>query len=259
MTKILLVPDTQIIPDCPTDHLEALGNYATKHKPDKIIFLGDHWDMHSLSSYDAGKLASENARYQDDIDAGIEAMQSFFKPIQKEQDKIRWNKKKQWKPEKHFLLGNHEFRIEKHIQSHSLLKGKLSFDDFRLNMFGFNVYNFLVPVKLDGIYFSHYWTNPDSAKLQTFAGSVDNQLMKLGFSFIQGHKQGLHLASPRFLPNGNVIRGLIAGSFYQHNFDYLTPQGVPHWRGAIQLNECDGTGWFSPVELSIDYLKRKWL
>ena len=257
MSKIIVIPDTQVKPYVNTDHLEALGNYCVKHKPDTIIHLGDHWDMHSLSSYDHGRLAGEGTRYQDDINFGIEALQRFLKPIEKEQQRLRINKKKVWNPRKIFLIGNHENRILRHVQSYPILEGKLSYQDFQLAQLGFEQYDFLVPVYVDGIYFSHYWVNPDSAKKMPFASSIDSQLTKLGFSFVQGHKQGLYTASPRYLPNGRVIRGLIVGSFYSHEELYMGPQGNPHWRGAVQLNECDGTGWFSPIELSIDYLLRK--
>jgi len=257
MKKILIIPDTQVTPDSNTDHLEALGNYAVKHKPDIIVHLGDHWDMKSLSSYDQGRLANEGTRYQDDILAGIKAMQRLLLPIQMDQNKSREQKKRQYTPRKVFLLGNHEERIKRHIQAYPYLNGKLSYNDLMLFQMGFEVYGYLEPVEIEGIYFSHYWVNPDSAKKMPFSSNIDLQLSKLGFSFVQGHKQGLRTASPRYLPNGKVLRGLIAGSFYQENLEYMGPQGNPHWRGAIQLNEVDGSGWFSPLELSVDYLLRE--
>ena len=56
-----MIPDTQVTPDTPTDHLEWIGHYLAEIRPDVIVHIGDHADMESLSSYDRGKKASEGA------------------------------------------------------------------------------------------------------------------------------------------------------------------------------------------------------
>ena len=48
---ILVIADTQIDKDSPTEHLDALSRYIWKHKPETIVHIGDHWDFPSLSSY----------------------------------------------------------------------------------------------------------------------------------------------------------------------------------------------------------------
>lgn len=53
--KILVIPDTQCKPGINMSHLTHIGKYIVDKKPDVVIHLGDHWDMHSLSSYDKGK------------------------------------------------------------------------------------------------------------------------------------------------------------------------------------------------------------
>lgn len=53
--SILYIPDCQIKPDVPLDHLRWLGNYIVKKQPDIIVNGGDFADMPSLSSYDVGK------------------------------------------------------------------------------------------------------------------------------------------------------------------------------------------------------------
>ena len=79
--KHLVIPDTQVKPNCPTDHLRWAGLYAVDKKPDVIIHIGDHFDMPSLSSWDVGKKSFEGRRYMDDIEAGISAMHLFMDPI----------------------------------------------------------------------------------------------------------------------------------------------------------------------------------
>ena len=117
MTRHLVIPDTQVKPDMPVDHLYWAGRYAAATKPDVIIHLGDHWDMPSLSSYDVGKKSFEGRRYVNDIEAGKHAMWAFMHPILDEQRRLRLNKKKTWNPRMVFLLGNHEQRIERAIET----------------------------------------------------------------------------------------------------------------------------------------------
>jgi hypothetical protein len=256
--SVLVIPDTQVRLGDPIDHLEALGNFAVDEEPEYIVHLGDHWDMHSLSIYDIGKKAAENARYQDDIEAGIKGLLAFQDPITKYRNKQWYQKKKLYKPNKIFLIGNHEARILKHVQSHPYLEGKLSFKDFYLDHYDWEMFNYLEIIEIEGIKFSHYFINPDSAKSYPFSGGADYQLKALGFSYIQGHRQGLDIASPRFYPDGRVIRGIIAGSFYQHDFDYLGPQKTNYWRGALYLEDVKD-GMFRLKELPINWLKENYL
>lgn len=255
---ILCIPDTQIDPGVNTDHLEALGNYTLEKQPKYIVHLGDHWNMQSLSSYDMGRRANESARYSEDIKAGYDALMRFENVINEYNKKQQAKRKKQFQPEKIFLLGNHEQRIERHVEAYPYLEGKLSYFDLKLRENGWFVEGYLNVVQIKDIYFSHYFVNPDSAKNNPFASSIETQLLKLGFSFVQGHKQGLFIASPRYTQNNKIIRGVIAGSFYSHNPDYLGPQGNNYWRGALLLEDVHN-GIFRLTELPLEWLKNKYL
>jgi hypothetical protein len=92
MTKHLVIPDTQVKPNQPIDHLRWAGLYAVDKKPDVIIHIGDHFDMPSLSSWDVGKKSFEGRRYTADIEAGIKGMEAFINPIREEQQRLIKNK-----------------------------------------------------------------------------------------------------------------------------------------------------------------------
>ena len=79
--KICVIPDTQVKPDVPLDHLLYAGRYIASKKPDVIVMIGDWGDMESLCSYDKGKASFEGRRYKKDIDAGNLAMDLFLQPI----------------------------------------------------------------------------------------------------------------------------------------------------------------------------------
>tara|TARA_R110000822_G_scaffold310347_2_gene442708 strand:- start:3206 stop:3352 length:147 start_codon:yes stop_codon:yes gene_type:complete len=45
--KHAMIPDTQIFPESKVDHITAAAKYLKKHKPEKIIIIGD-WVGHAL-------------------------------------------------------------------------------------------------------------------------------------------------------------------------------------------------------------------
>ena len=102
--KHLIIPDTQVKPGHPIDHLRWAGQYAVDKKPDVIIHIGDHFDMPSLSSWDVGKKSFAGRRYTDDVEAGIAAMEAFLEPIRIEQQRLITNKHKRWNPRMVFTL-----------------------------------------------------------------------------------------------------------------------------------------------------------
>jgi len=199
-----VIPDTQCKPGVPLDHLTAAGNYIVDKQPDVIIHMGDHWDMPSLSSYDKGTKRAEGTRYEADIEAGIKGMEALMDPI------IRYNRTrlKKYKPRKIFLIGNHEQRIERHVNENPNLYGKLSYKDFGLEKMGWEVHDFLEVVEVDGISYSHYFYNPMTGNAWT--GRAATMLSNVGFSFTMGHRQGKDQAE-KHLANGRTIRGLVCG------------------------------------------------
>lgn len=245
------IPDTQTKPDSKNNHLEAAGNYIVEKQPDVIILGGDHWDMPSLSYYDKGTKKIEGARYQDDIDAGNEAIEVLLKPI----NDYNKRRRKKYKPRKVFVFGNHEDRIARYVNAVPALFGKLSYDD--LNLEGWETYRFLQPVDIDGILYCHYFVNMASLKKAVIGGAIENKLRLIGQSFTMGHQQTLQMGL-RYLNNGKCQRGLVAGAFYQHNEDYMGIQGNHHFRGCIYKHEVKD-GNYDIMELSMRYLLEKWV
>lgn len=259
MTKHLVIPDTQIEPDSPLDHLYALSNYIIHKKPDVLIQLGDFADMKSLSSYDKGKKANEGARYEKDILAGKMGMQALMSSIEVFNARARRLKIKQYKPIQILTLGNHENRIERHVNSYPILEGRLSYRDLGYESFGWTVYSFLQCVEQDGILYSHYFPrNAQGRIVQTHRGSPSAaiQVRREMQSCTAGHLQGLDFAVQQ--TGTRRYYGLIAGSFYMHDYEYLSPQGDAYWRGVIVKNQVRN-GEYDPMFVSLEYLLEKWL
>ena len=251
MTRHLVIPDTQVKPNSNWDHLYWAGRYAVATKPDVIIHLGDHWDMPSLSSYDVGKKSFEGRRYVKDIEAGNMAMEAFMYPIRQEQRRLREGKRKAWKPRMVFLLGNHEQRIERAIETDAKLDGLMSYNDFFLD--DWEVTPFLQPIVIDGIAYCHYFTSGVMGRPVTCAKLL---LQKKFMSCIMGHVQDRDIAYAR-KADGSNITGLFAGIFYSHDEEYLNPQTNGSWSGIWMLNEVDN-GSFDELPVSMNYLRRKY-
>jgi hypothetical protein len=251
--KHLVIPDTQVKPNSPTDHLRWAGLYAAEKKPDVIVHIGDHFDMPSLSSWDVGKKSFEGRRYKDDIEAGIHAMEVFLQPIRDEQQRLKVNKHKQWRPRMVYTLGNHENRIERAIESDPKLDGLIGYKDLQLEEMGFEVYDFLDVVIIDQIAYAHYFT---SGIMGRPVSSARNMLSKKMMSCIMGHVQDRDIAYGRRADGTNIL-GLFSGIYYQHDEDYLTPQTNSSWRGIWMLNEV-ANGGCDELPVSLNYLRKKY-
>lgn len=245
MRRHLIIPDTQVRPGVSTKYIDWVAKAIVQYRPDVVVHLGDHWDMPSLSSHDpAGSRAKENARYENDVDAGNEAFARLSAPMDQ---LIRRSK---WRPSKYFLRGNHEGRIERAIDNDPKYEGTIGLH--HLDTRDWEVYPYLQVVRIDGILYSHYFSNINSGK--PIGGSIDNRLNRIGDSFVQGHEQGF-LYGCRQFPTGKTRHGLVVGACYLHDEPYKGRQGNGHWRGIVVLNEVRN-GTYDIMPLSMDYLRR---
>lgn len=251
--SILVIPDAQVKPGVPTDHLRWLGNYIAAKQPDIIVNIGDFADMPSLSSYDQGKKSFEGRRYKDDVQSVKDAMRVLLNPLWKLQERQVANKKKLYTPELHLTLGNHCNRINRAVDSDPKLDGTISVKDLGYEEFGWKVHDFLEVVSIQGIAFSHYFVTGLAGRPSSTANA---QLNKTHSSCISGHQQGLQIATGK-RADGQLLTSIIAGSFYLHDEDYLGAQGNNHWRGALMLHGCEN-GQFDLNLLPMRYLKEKY-
>lgn len=234
-----VLPDTQVKPGVNTDHLEWAGNYAAEKRPDVIVHIGDHWDMPSLSSYDKGKLAFEGRRYTADIEAGRKAMERFLKPIRAVKD---------YNPRLVFTLGNHEMRISRFADNFPEMSGKVDLYDMGIQEYGWEVIPFLKPIEIDSIEYCHYFTSGVMGRPVPSAAVMLRERQK---SCVMGHVQTFDMAVHKKTQN----IAMMVGTFYQHDEDYLGPQGNNVRRQIVVLNEVD-EGKFDPMLVSLKFLSK---
>ncbi len=253
MTKHFIIPDVQAKPGHDFTYLEKTGRYLVEKQPDTLICIGDFADMPSLSSYDVGSKSFEGRRYVHDIEAAQQAMTALMQPIEDYNTHQRKNGKKQYKPRKILTLGNHENRINRAINLDPKLDGVLSVDDLDYSTkWGWEVYPFLEIVVVDGVAYSHYFVTGVAGRAAATAAA---QLRKTNMSSVAGHQQGLQIASTT-RADGKMLQSIIAGSFYEHDEDYLGPQGNNHWRGCLMLHDVQD-GNFDIMPISLSYLNNR--
>ncbi len=195
--------------------------------------------MPSLSSYDQGKKSMEGCRYVADIKAGNDAFRLLNDPLPKTVTK-------------HLLRGNHEHRITRAVESDAQLENALSLD--HLEAPGWTVHDFLKVVELDGIAYSHYFYAPMTGR--PYGGqNLETRLKQVGHSFTMGHQQGFKWGRIDTVRGPHI--GMVAGSCYLHDPDYLGPQCVNYWRGIAVCHEVRN-GSYDLMQVSLDYLCRRY-
>lgn len=252
--KILVLPDVQAKPGVDFTYLKRIGMYAVEKKPDVILCIGDFADMESLSSYDKGKRSFEGRRFTKDIEAAKDAMCAFLTPMWEYNAAKKKNRHPQYKPRMVMCLGNHEDRINRAVNEDSKLHGLISVEQsLEYQVDGWEVHPFLEVVEIGGVAFSHYFC---TGAMGRPASSAQAQLNKKHQSCVAGHQQGLQIATG-FRAGGQMLTSIIAGSCYEHDEDYLGPQGNKHWRGFIMLHDVQD-GQFDPMFVSLKFINQKY-
>ena len=251
--KHLVIPDVQFKPGNDPAFLRRIGQYIVEKKPDVVVCIGDFADMPSLCSYDVGKKSFEGRRYKADIEAAHIGMETLLEPIREYNAKMRRTKHTLYVPRLILTLGNHENRINKVVEGDPKLEGTISIEDLKYKEYGWDVYPFLEPVVVDGVAYCHYFT---SGVMGRPVASARHLVQKKHMSCTMGHVQNWEMHR-EVRADGTPVLGLFSGSCYEHDEDYLGPQGNSYDRGIWIKNEVNN-GHYHPMFVSLEYLKKKY-
>lgn len=250
----LIIPDGHTQPGVSNERYTWLGRLIADLRPDVIVNLGDHWDLKSLCSYDKGKRGYESRRYNEDVEAGREAMVKMLKPLKRVQKQQGRNRKKVYRPRMVFCIGNHEQRIERALDAEPILQGTIGYKDLHLEDFGWEVYNYLTLVPADGIMYCHAVQNTNSPSVASGVHLTHNLLQKYHCSVTVGH---CHLLDFKTTIRGDKqrIMAVAPGCFFAHYEEWAGRSNDAYWRGImIKRNVVDGV--YDLETMTIDRLKR---
>jgi len=239
----MVIPDCQVRPGVPLDHLRWVGNYAAEKRPDVIIDLGDFSDLRSLSSYDVGKVSAEGKRYADDVAVTKEADRLLTAPI------IAADRSRKKRTRRIKCLGNHEQRADREGENNPKFKGYISSDDLGYEQTGWEVHPFLDVVRVNDIDYSHYFTSGPMGRPVSSARAL---LARRNSSAVMGHVPIIDIAVHAVTQQIAIFAGIC----YQHSEGHL-PQANNTKAGIWMLHEVhDGT--FDPMFVSLGFLKRRY-
>lgn len=242
--KIAMIPDCQVMPGVDLRHLTWCGKYLADKRPDVVVCIGDFGDFPSLSQFERNTLQFEGRRYKKDLAVFHQGMELLMNPLLKPAG---------YKPHLEFTDGNHENHIERAVNQDPKLEGLMSLADLRLKDYGWREHAFLQPISVGGVAFCHYFPSGVMGKA---IGSARALMTKLHMSAVAGHQQGRDIAFSRRADGGHMTT-VITGSFYQHDYQYLSPFTNSHWRGMVLLHEVHD-GMFDEMFVSINFLKRRY-
>ena len=221
----LFITDSHSHPDYNNDRADLLAQLIIDLRPDVVIHGGDGWDFPSLSSYDKGKRSFVGRSYRADVDSGLDFQDRMWSPVKKRKKKL---------PERHFLIGNHEQRMDRVLDLSPELEGTVGYHDLMLDDYYDNVvyYDGGTPgiVKIDGINYAHYAISGVMGRPIGGLHIGHSLITKQFESFSCGHiHQFNHCV--RTMVNGKKINGLCGGVFQ----DYDSP-----WAGKINRQWSHG-------------------
>lgn len=251
--KHLVIPDLQVKPGVPTQHIDWIARFAVDKKPDVILQGGDWADMPSLSSYDVGTMRAEGRRIKADLEAANETIDRFVAPIKAEVERCKRRHITRWEPELEFIEGNHENRILRAVNMDPKIEDLIHPADLKFRENGFRVTPFLQVRVIDGVAYSHYFASGQMGKPITTARALLNKQHMSCFAF---HQQGRDIAYAK-RADGTKMTAIICGSCYLHDEDYLNAQTNQHWRGVYMLHETED-GSFDEMPVSLRFLQERY-
>lgn len=244
-----IIGDTQLHPEDDLCFLEWIARYFADKRPDVVVQLGDWADMASLSSYDSkAKKAVDGRSVRGDFEVANRGWQLIHDI---------WEKAG-YHPRKVYLLGNHEYRIERFVADNPELAGDVNYDRFVAADLGWEVVPFLKPIEIDGVAYAHFFPRGPHGRVTQTRNGAPNALAMVKRemrSCTAGHMQGLDTAI--YQTSDRALRGVILGSSYLREEGYLSPQGNRHWRGVL-LKHSVHDGDYDLCEVPLNYLEQKY-
>lgn len=244
--RILVLPDSHAHPSYNNDRFVWAGKLIHDMKPDVVVNIGDMFDFPSLC-FHSKPMELEGARYEADINAGLDAQEKLFNEVRKHKKKL---------PRFVFCLGNHDIRPDRWVAENPLFKGKISLKDLQLSSHPWSdVVPFLEPIEIQGIDFVHYVTSGLMGRPVGGQHPAWTIIKKRNKSTVVGHS---HVTDFKIdMTPGRSLMGLACGSYVDYHADYAGPANNMWSRGvAILDNAEDGLydfQWLSMSRIKAEY------
>lgn len=247
----LCIPDPHATPGKHNDRALWAAQLTNEVRPDVVIFLGDMWDMSSLSTYDKNKRSAEGRRYSEDLDAGLDFQDRYWSEVKKSKRKL---------PRRVFLIGNHEQRIERAADINPELYGTISYDDLQLDRYYSDVvpYNGATPgtIDIDGITYAHYFVSGVLSRPIGGQHPAYSLVTKKLQSTTQGHTH-VYDWNIGTDARGNKVMGLVAGVYQDYASSYAG-ESQKLWTSGITIKRSVENGYYEPQFVGLGALRKEY-
>jgi predicted phosphodiesterase len=253
---ILVIPDAHATPGIPNDRFRRLGNYIVHMKPDLVLCLGDFAHMGSLSEFDKGTVKAHGQYYEADIRVSIDANEQLWKPLHQHNKALLRSGSAPYNPRKVMLYGNHEFRIMRAASKNPELWNWITVDDLEYEKFGWETVPFKTIFNYNDILFAHFFT--DGLKDMSIGGvnAARRLTMQDARTRIMGHSHTLQFS---YTGRGRKRFGLVAGCYFDHVEDYLSPEAQEDWwRGVVWLDRVTKDGQCDPYFIPMSAIQERY-
>lgn len=243
MSYILCIGDSHDEPGRDQKRFEWLGRLIADRQPTHIVQMGDFLSLDSLSDYDKNKkLIVEGRRFKKELDSGLEAYDKIMAPLRALWKKQQKNKKSKYKPEMVWIVGNHEQRAQRYVQTNSEMAGFISYPDLLgVEKDGWKVVNYKDYHYIDGIGFTHIPMREDN---QPLGGKFVTRRVLEGHDHpvVFGHTHRLLVDSmPIKTQEGITDRRVVnVGCYFDYTPDYARgSKGIGDWWSGLVFLDTD--------------------
>ena len=256
--KILVIPDSHVMPHEDLRRFELLGEFILSEEPDVIVQIGDFMTLDAFSEWDMNKRAKmEGRRYEEEIRAASTALDLIFNPMLSLRERQKEQKRKQYSPEVFWLEGNHEDRETRYLDYHPELIGTLDYKraiGLTDSRYPLTVVRYKEYVTIGDIGFTHIpITNNNSVSIggkNVLAKALDlhHHSVVFGHTHRLGYSSDTRHGSPRLLQALNV------GCYIDVVPEYARGSLMNWWAGLVMIHQYEN-GPFDFETFSMNVLK----
>ena len=221
----------------------ALGRMIRSIQPDRVISIGDWWDMPSLARPVRGTAAAEGGRVLADLQAGTDA---FHTLLDAAAGAFYTG---------HHCRGNHDNWPEREQSNNPHMLGLFDRTDHAMSDAGWEVVPFLEPREIDGLRYVHFLEN---AMGRAFGAKylAAQIIRERHASYVVGHA---HRFDFRREPGpGGWITGLAVGIFSDGRASFAGQNNDTKWNRQICVLHDVADGDYDLETYSLERIKRLW-
>lgn len=251
MKTHIVYGDVHTLPGKDNNRATWLSNLISDVKPDVVVNLGDNADMESLCSYDKGKFGFIGRTYAKDIEIHLDFEEKLWGPIKKKKKKL---------PRRTFIVGNHEHRISRALQTQPEFMRTIGLKDLRLEDYYDDIIDYTggTPgsICIDGVTYSHYFVTGVSGKPSSTINPASSALLKTLRSVTQGHAHVFDFCSKPTI-DSQRLNSLVAGCFVDHPLTWAGEVNKIWFRGCF-IKRFVENGNYDLEVVSIERLKKEY-